>query len=287
MPGGRGLRHFTASDGARIAFSDEGSGRPLVLLHGLMAHGGFFREQRALAGDFRLISIDLRGHGESRAADGELTVGQLASDVAGIAAELRLEGAVGIGWSLGASVLWQVLTGNEGWRFEGAVVVDMTARVMNGEDWELGLSPEACDARTAAIAEDFETFAAGAGQAIFAQPIGDSRRGDADWASSEFARNDPDKIGRLWVSLMSEDFRPLLGRIEQPTLIVHGAHSHLYDAGTAEHLARSLPNAEALRFDGSGHAPHIEEPEKFNAAIRTFAGRLRAPARNHARQNTN
>ena len=278
------MRHFTAPDGARIAYRDEGEGRPLVLLHGLMAHGGFFRAQAPLAGDFRLISIDLRGHGASRDAGGALTVEQLAGDVAGIAAALDLEGAVGIGWSLGASVLWHVLAGPTAERFGGAVVVDMTARVMNGADWQLGLSPDACDARTAAIAEDFESFAVAAGQAIFAQPIGEVRRDDADWASFEFARNDPDKIGALWVSLMKEDFRPLLGRIGHPTLIVHGAYSHLYDAATAEHLACALPNATSLRFADSGHAPHIEQPELFNRTIREFADGLSRASRQPASQ---
>lgn len=279
-PGERGLRHYIASDGARIAYSDEGEGRPLVLLHGLMAHSGFFAAQRSLAPEFRLVSIDLRGHGASRAADGALTVEQLAGDVAGIAEALDLEGAIGIGWSLGASVLWHVLAGPSGRRFDGAVIIDMTARVMNEEGWELGLSPEACDARTAAIAEDFETFAVGAGQAIFAQPVAEACRERADWASFEFARNDGPTIAALWSSLMAQDFRPLLGRIEQPTLIVHGARSQLYGATTAAHLARALPNARAIEFGASGHAPQIEEPDLFNATIRDFADRLGdAPSR--------
>ena len=281
------MRHFTAADGARIAYRDEGAGRPLVLLHGLMAHSGFFRGQRDLARDFRLVAIDLRGHGASRSADGALTVEQLAGDVAGIAAALDLEDAVGIGWSLGASVLWHLLAGPATHRFAGAVVIDMTPRVMNGGDWQLGLSPEACDMRTAAIAGDFETFALAAGQAIFAQPIGPALRDTADWASLEFARNDPDKIGRIWASLVESDFRPLLERIEQPTLIVHGAHSQLYDRATAEHLARVLPNAATLRFAASGHAPQIEEPEKFNAAVRAFADRLGAAPCPQTSQTTN
>jgi pimeloyl-[acyl-carrier protein] methyl ester esterase len=272
------LRQFTAPDGAHIAYRDEGEGRPLVLLHGLMAHSGFFAPQAALERDFRLISIDLRGHGASRAAGGALTVEQLAGDVAGIADSLGLEGAIGIGWSLGASVLWQVLAGPAGGRFAGAVVVDMTARVMNGGDWQLGLSPEACDARTAAIAEDFETFAVAAGQAIFAQPIAEAFRDRAAWASLEFARNDPAAIGSLWASLVARDFRPLLGRIRQPTLIVHGAHSQLYGGATARHLAGVLPDAEVIEFAASGHAPQIEEPEKFNETVRAFAASLgRAP----------
>ena len=268
------MRHHIALDGARIAYRDEGAGRPLVLLHGLMAHSGFFRAQQNLAGDFRLVSIDLRGHGASRDADCGLTVEQLARDVAGICRELGLEGAIGIGWSLGASVLWHVLAGAEGGRFDGAVVIDMTARVMNSDGWALGLSPEACDARTAAIAEDFETFAIGAGQAIFAQPVAEERREAADWASFEFARNDAATIAALWSSLMAQDFRAMLARIRQPTLIVHGAHSHLYGATTADYLVQALPAARAIRFDASGHAPHIEEPENFNAAIREFADRL-------------
>ena len=268
------MRYFTAADGTRIAYRDEGEGRPLVLLHGLMAHGGFFRGQADLADEFRLVAIDLRGHGASRAAAGALTVEQLAQDVAGIAEALELEGAIGIGWSLGASVLWHVLAGAAARRFAGAVVIDMTARVMNGDDWELGLPPEACDGRSAAIAEDFETFAVAAGQAIFAQPVAEGCREAADWASFEFARNDPQAIGALWASLVGQDFRALLPRIGQPTLVVHGARSQLYGATTAEHLAGVLPNAETIEFGMSGHAPQIEEPEKFNAAIRAFAARL-------------
>ena len=62
------MQFFTASDGARIAYRDEGHGVPLVLLHGLMAHGGFFRAQADLAKDFRVIAIDMRGHGASAKA---------------------------------------------------------------------------------------------------------------------------------------------------------------------------------------------------------------------------
>jgi hypothetical protein len=84
------LQFFTASDGARIAYRDEGLGVPLVLLHGLMAHGGFFREQDALADHFRLIRIDLRGHGAS-AKDGDRSnVEQIAADVAELAEALDL-----------------------------------------------------------------------------------------------------------------------------------------------------------------------------------------------------
>jgi pimeloyl-ACP methyl ester carboxylesterase len=268
------LHEFTASDGARIAFRDEGDGTPLVLLHGLMAHGGFFEEQAALAGDFRIITIDLRGHGASAAPGAAPTVERMAADISELATTLQLEGAIGVGWSLGATVLWHVLAGPAASCFAGAVVVDMTARVRNDAEWDLGLSSEACEARAAAIRDDFEAFALSAGQAIFAQPVAPGRRALAEWVSLEFARNDPAAIGAVWASLVRQDVRALLTRIQHPTLIVHGALSSLYGDDTADHLVAALPEARAIRFERSGHAPHLEEPELFNATLRNFADRL-------------
>ena len=276
------MQTFTAADGARIAYEDIGTGRPLLLLHGLMAHAGFFEAQHELSDHFRLISVDLRGHGSSKAEGRLLSVELLASDIAVLAQALDLEGAVGIGWSLGAAVLWRVLAGPQGRRFAGSVIVDMSPRVLNDGDWQLGLSREACDARTAAIRDDFSAFAVNAGQAIFAQPIAEAKRGTAEWASFEFARNDPASIEAIWTSLVDEDFRAGLAGIDQPTLVIHGAHSQLYGPGTADHLVHSLPDARAVRFDRSGHAPHMEEPQLFNRLIREFAASLPETREAHA-----
>ena len=268
------MEGFTASDGVRIAYRDTGSGTPIVLLHGLMAHAGFFEGQASLAEDFRIIAIDLRGHGASLSEDIEPSVERMAADVAELAEALALEGAIGVGWSLGATVLWHVLAGPAAARFAGAVVVDMTARVQNDDQWDLGLSPEVCEARSIAIRDDFESFALTAGQAIFAQPVAPEHRKLADWASLEFARNDAGAIGSVWTSLVRQDVRALLERIQHPTLIVHGGKSGLYGDDTAGHLVAALPHARAVRFENSGHAPHLDEPELFNATLKDFADTL-------------
>ena len=276
---------FTASDGVQIAYRDTGRGTPIVLLHGLMAHAGFFQGQAALAEDFRIIAVDLRGHGASLAAAGEPpSVERMAADIAELADALALEGAIGVGWSLGATILWHVLAGRAGARFAGAVVIDMTARVRNDDEWDLGLSPEACEARGLAISDDFESFALTAGQAIFAQPVAEEHRKLADWVSLEFARNDAEAIGAVWASLVRQDMRALLDRIEHPTLIVHGGRSELYGDDTAGHLVAALPHARAVRFANSGHAPHLEEPDLFNATLKDFADRLSLV---RTRQNSN
>ena len=238
------MAEFTASDGARIAYRDVGQGTPIVLLHGLMAHGGFFDKQAPLADRFRLISIDLRGHGESRAAASGAapTVERIAEDVAELAEALDLESAIGVGWSLGATVLWHVLDGPAGARFVGAVVIDMTARVLNDADWALGLSIEACEARSAAIRDDFDSFARAAGEAIFAQPVAAKHRRLADWAANEFAASDAAAMGAVWASLVRLDARPLLAGIRHPTLVVESPRRRAASRSMRPHLkARRMP----------------------------------------------
>lgn len=271
------MRRFTASDGESVAYSDEGEGRPLVLLHGLMADSAFFERQRSLAEGHRVVAVDLRGHGQSPAGAEPPTIRRLADDVAELVEALELDAIVGVGWSLGAAVLWRVLAGPASDRFAGAVVVDMTPRVLNDDGWDLGLSRETCEARSQAIRGDFPAFAAAAGQAIFASP-----GAEADRAAAAFAANDPAAIGALWQSLVEEDFRPLLPSIRQPTLVVHGAHSHLYGADTAGHLVAVLPNARSVAFERSGHAPHLEQSELFNATISEFAASLPPVRQTHA-----
>jgi pimeloyl-ACP methyl ester carboxylesterase len=156
--------------------------------------------------------------------------------------------------------------------------------VRNDAEWDLGLSPEACEARSAAIRDDFEGFAQSAGQNIFAQPLAPDRKRDADWASAQFARNDAAAMGSVWASLVRQDVRALLQKIEHPTLVVHGARSSLYGDDTADHLVAALPDARAVRFDRSGHAPHLEEPGLFNRILRDFAARL---SRGRATQESN
>jgi pimeloyl-[acyl-carrier protein] methyl ester esterase len=268
------LGRFKVSDGAWLAFDDEGQGRTLVFLHGLMAHRGFFARQSELARDFRLVSIDLRGHGQSRGGTHPVTLRRMAEDVAELVEALGIAGAIGIGWSLGASVLWHLLDGASSSRFAGAVIVDMTPCVLNDDDWTLGLTEAHCAARSEAIRQDFESFAQAAGAAIFTDPEGEDRAALRSWAGQEFARNDPEAIGATWQSLVDEDFRSILAGIRQPTLVVHGANSHLYGSDTADHLVAALPNARGVMFERSGHSPHIEQPELFNRTIREFADSL-------------
>jgi len=88
-------------DGARMAYDDAGSGRPVLLIHGVSVSRRFFeRNVGALAERFRVIDLDLRGHGESPACEGGHTVAQYARDVRHLIDALGLGDAVLVGWPI-------------------------------------------------------------------------------------------------------------------------------------------------------------------------------------------
>lgn len=69
-------------DGAKIYFEDQGQGQPLVLIHGWLCSSKFWvKNVEKLAKDFRVISVDLRGHGNSSKILSGHTISQYAQDV--------------------------------------------------------------------------------------------------------------------------------------------------------------------------------------------------------------
>ncbi|UUZ92867.1 alpha/beta hydrolase [Paenibacillus sp. P25] len=86
----------------RLAYTDQGEGTPVVLLHGFCGSSAYWDEVLPLLqGRARLIVPDLRGHGDSGAPDEPYGMETLADDIAGLLEELQLSKAVLIGHSLG------------------------------------------------------------------------------------------------------------------------------------------------------------------------------------------
>ncbi len=92
-------------DGTRIAFRETGDGPPLVLVHGITeSHRAWDPVIPALAERWRVVAVDLRGHGESerRAPYDPVT---MATDVQSVVTDLGLEAPLMVGHSLGGVVV--------------------------------------------------------------------------------------------------------------------------------------------------------------------------------------
>jgi pimeloyl-[acyl-carrier protein] methyl ester esterase len=162
------------------------------------------------------------------------------------------------------------------------VIEDMSPRIVNEPGWGLGLrkgfTAKAAERGAAAMVADWPAYASALARNIVSP--GPGREALVGWAEHEFLAQEPRPLARLWSALAHEDFRDRLPLVSAPTLIVHGRHGP-YEAETARWIEDALPTAASLHFERSGHAPHLEEPERFNRVTAEFAqqpaGRAVAP----------
>src|SRR5947209_11790917 len=91
--------------GIELAYDDVGSGPAVLLLHGYPFNRSMWREQvAALRNDYRVLTPDLRGHGETTVTEEPATMDEMAQDVAALLDELEIKRAVQRGLSMGGYV---------------------------------------------------------------------------------------------------------------------------------------------------------------------------------------
>jgi non-heme chloroperoxidase len=67
----------------------------------------------------------------------------------------------------------------------------------------------------------------------------------------------------------------VLRRLDVPVLVTHGREDRVVLPAMTEHVLATCPAAEASWYDGVGHVPHMEAPERFNRELADFARRVR------------
>jgi pimeloyl-ACP methyl ester carboxylesterase len=76
-------------------------------------------------------------------------------------------------------------------------------------------------------------------------------------------------------SLQAGTRTPPLSTLAPPAMIVWGRHDRIIPVAAAERFAQQLPRARKVIFEASGHLPHEEEPDRFNALAAEFAANPR------------
>ena len=251
--------------GGALAYSDDGSGRPVVLIHGWSCSRAFFgRNVGPLSERFRIMNIDLPGHGESPHRDGGHTMEQYARDLKHLLVALDLEDAVLVGWSMGSFVIWDLIRqfGIEG--LAGHVIVDCGPTDLNQDGWALGVfSLEGIFAFVAEVQADHHAAAEGALPYFFREPpTGADRRMLIDQMTSLGANT----TACSFISQSVCDYRDVIGTYSLPTLCVWGRHDQALPVANAAWLAEHVP-AEVVILEQSGHCSMWEEPDLFNQAV--------------------
>ncbi|MCR5879585.1 alpha/beta fold hydrolase [Phenylobacterium sp. J367] len=280
-PAPRGVA-FRGAGGLTVAGDAYGpaEGAPVVLLHGAgQTRHAWGETARALAArGYHVVSLDLRGHGDSAWSDyGDYTLSALLTDLRAVLATLGRP-AILIGASLGG--LTALLAAGEGphARIRALVLVDVT--------------PNPDPARVAPIRAFMAAHTGGftdveeAAAAVSAYRPGRGPRSDV----SGLLKNLRVRNGRLhwhWdpalVSSISghlEGARRLVEAARQvtvPTLLVRGAHSELVGEQDAAELEDLIPHVAVVTVDGARHMVAGDQNTEFGAALLQHLERVAPP----------
>jgi pimeloyl-ACP methyl ester carboxylesterase len=254
----------TVSDGVRIAVRGYGgSGRTILLLHGLMGRAStWWRTSRWLADHGRVVAIDARGHGDS-VADGGWHTERFVADVIEVIEALELAPVVAIGHSMGGLHGWELAAARPD-LVHALVVEDMAPdhRGRTAMPWVSWLE---------AMPSDFASIAA------VRDAFGWPRPSVGDYLA-ECVREGPDGYRLLTghalaAEIASEwgerDFWDGVARVRCPTLLLEAEDSPIASEQMAV-MARSMSRARHVRVPGTGHLLHDDAPRRYRELITEF-----------------
>ena len=267
------LLHFNASDGARLAYRDEGNGLPVLCLAGLTRSGTDFDFVTPHLDDVRLIRADYRGRGGSEwTGAATYTVPREAQDALELLDHLGIEQAAILGTSRGG-LIGMGLAATAKQRLLGLCLNDIGPVIdregLNKIKDYVGRNPaaktlDALVAKLPAAMPGFdlpeERWRAFAERLYTETDDGLHNRYDPELRTSFLAAFDgPD--ADLW---------PLFdAAAELPLALIRGANSDLLSAETATEMRRRRPDMIFADVAGRGHVPFLDEPEAL-AAIRAW-----------------
>jgi pimeloyl-ACP methyl ester carboxylesterase len=254
-------------NGAQLHYEEAGSGPPIVLVHGLWMSGRFFQAQLdGLSDRYRVVALDLRGHGRSEHVTSGHTVAQYARDLRSLLEALELRDPVVVGWSMGALVIWDYVRQFGVTRLRGVVIVDQTTSDYKWPDWPHGFFDfDALRHVMAASQTDRRALLADFIPALFkAEPPSEQHAA----LIREEAMRLPDTIATAIIFDQTvQDYRDVLPLVAVPALVCTGRDEKLVPVAAEEWVAEQMPDARIVVFEESGHCPFIEEPERFNEVV--------------------
>ena len=257
------------ANGVSLSVVDEGQGRPLVFLHGVMCSGRFFDGQvERLADGFRVVVPDMRGHGDSEKALAGHTVPTYARDLSTLLEALGVDRPVLIGWSMGAMVAYDYLREFGPQRVAGLVIVDQPpADFAWGGGYGFGLfTPEVLAEAVEGIQTDLAAVGHEWAELMLHAPTPET----VSFFVGEFTKVPPAIAVSILVDQTFRDYREFIPTIDVPTLVAFGGDDKATSPDAGRWIAERVPGARLEIFDGSSHAPFFEEPDAFARVLVEF-----------------
>lgn len=251
--------------GVQVAFSDSGKGRVLVLLHGFLGAKELWNSTiSSLSRTYRVIAIDLPGHGATPCIGYAHNMELMAKCVKAVMDQLKLKRYVIIGHSMGGYV--------------ALAFADLFPDHLRG----LGLyhstaypdSEEKKENRLRAIEvvkANRKVYTTQTIRSLFAQKNLKYLKEEIKFANSFASRMSKQGIIAALYGMRDRKGRDLiLGLVEYPILMVIGEHDAVLPYAQLLEQAEAIKNKHLLFLEHDGHFGFLESPRESNKAIRKF-----------------
>jgi pimeloyl-[acyl-carrier protein] methyl ester esterase len=248
----------------------RGRGPDLVLLHGwglnLRVWDGLTRE---LSKSFRVIAIDLPGHGGSAWNPKARTPAEQAWQVHAALAS-RSDRYSLLGWSLGGQIALDLAAAMPG-NVERLVLVATTPRFAATEDWPYGMPTASLEKLAAQLRTNYKRTVS---EFLELQVRGSavSERVLAELHNSLFSHGEahPKALVAGLATLKSSDLRSMLSLVRAPALVIAGQYDRVTLPAASRALAEALPDARYVEFRRAAHAPFLSHTEEFATLVTRF-----------------
>jgi len=240
-------------DCASIYYQLSGNpdGKPLVMLHGGLGSGKDLEPlHEYLAQDYRLISIDLRGHGKSSLAGTSLSYAQYQSDIQAVLSHLDITRYSIFGFSDGGIV---------GYRLAAQNPEKVISLVTLGSQWRLEEGDPSIEILSGLTAESWCE--------MFPEDVANYNTSNP---KPDFARL-VEAVKELWLDTTELGYpSKLVEDIQCPTLIMRGDNDFLFSLEEAVALKSKIPNSDFANIPFTEHAAHQESPLVVGTMLKQF-----------------
>lgn len=267
---------ITGGGGIQLHLVETGNskGRPIIFIHGLSQCWLAWSRQMSsdLANDYRLVAMDMRGHGLSdKPREGYDDSKLWADDVNAVIQALRLDHPILCGWSYGPLVILDYIRhyGEDG---------------IGGVNFVGGVTKLGSDEAMSVLTPEFVSLVPG----FFATDAEESVRSLESLLRLCFAQEPSTEDLYLMLgysvsvppyvrqALLSRSFDndDLLPKIRKPVLITHGTADAVVKTAAVEQHRAGLAHAQIQMMDNGGHAPFWDDAASFNRSLRAFSESL-------------
>lgn len=268
------MPYFLTSDNVRLYYNCIGSGAPIILLHGWACNHQFFNNQiQELSKNFKVVYYDLRGHGSSEVTDYGLNLTRFAIDLKELIDFLALKDVTLVGWSMGTSIIFDYINQFGCENLYNLCLIDMTPKVVTDSNWNYksygNFNCESNFNKIVSMSDNWIKFCKYFIPALFAK-LGCTDEEVLNWTINEARKSNPNVMIRMWISMSSKNYLPVLKKISIPTLITYGEESIFYPPENSEYMHKEIENSQLLPFPKCGHALFMENSEIFNKELTKF-----------------